>query len=133
MWTDLYSPKSITDLVGNEGMVNSLFEWLKDWDDVHIRGFKKEVPKSRGGWQNEVRVNAKSVLLSGPPGIGKTSACRIICKHLGYEVLEMNASDCRSKLAITNSISTLSNNKSIDYWTMAGKAKQEQNALNPLI
>lgn len=41
MWTDLYSPKRIEDLVGNQGSVNSLFEWLKDWEDVHIRGNKK--------------------------------------------------------------------------------------------
>ena len=41
MWTDHYSPKRIEDLVGNQGSVNSLFEWLKDWEDVHIRGNKK--------------------------------------------------------------------------------------------
>ena len=64
--------------------------------------------------------NAKAALISGPPGIGKTSACRIICKHLGFEVMEMNASDCRSKLAIQSGITTLSTNKSIDYWTVAG-------------
>jgi hypothetical protein len=45
MWTEIYKPKTIRDLVGNQGVVNSLYEWLKDWDDVHIRGFKKEVPK----------------------------------------------------------------------------------------
>ena len=26
MWTDLYKPESIADLVGNEGTVNQLFE-----------------------------------------------------------------------------------------------------------
>ena len=49
-------------------------------------------------------MNAKSVLISGPPGIGKTSSCRIICKNLGYEVHEMNASDCRNKLSIEQGI-----------------------------
>ena len=106
-------PTSLQEFVGQQR--------VKDQVDLLLRAAR------------ERRTPSDHILLSGPPGIGKTSACRIICKHLGYEVLEMNASDCRSKLAITNSISTLSNNKSIDYWTMAGKAKQEQNALNPLI
>lgn len=48
MWTDLYQPKSLTDLVGNEGVVDQLYEWLKDWDDVHIRGNKKPVQFRKG-------------------------------------------------------------------------------------
>lgn len=43
MWTDLYQPKSKEDLVGNEGLVEQLEDWLKDWDDVHIRGNKKTI------------------------------------------------------------------------------------------
>ena len=42
MWTDLYRPLNVDDLVGNEGVVDQLYEWLKDWDDVVIRGNKKE-------------------------------------------------------------------------------------------
>ncbi len=126
MWTDLYKPTRLQDLVGNDGLVNSLFSWLKDWDNVHVRGIKKEVPKfgnfNKGAFSTG-NANSKSVLVSGPPGIGKTSAVRIVCKHLGYEVLEMNASDCRSKTAITSSLTTLSGNKSIDYWTKSGLAK----------
>ena len=41
MWTDLYQPKTREDLLGNEGLVEQLEDWLKDWDDVHIRGNKK--------------------------------------------------------------------------------------------
>jgi len=40
MWTDLYQPRTRGDLVGNEGLVNQLEGWLKDWDDIHIRGNK---------------------------------------------------------------------------------------------
>ena len=99
MWTDLYAPKSVRDLVGNEGIVDQLVEWLKDWDSVNIRGDKKEVKLRRGmTWQDVPKVNAKACLLSGPPGIGKTSAARIVCSQLGYEVLETNASDTRNKL-----------------------------------
>ena len=81
MWTDLYKPKSILDLVGNEGTINQLFEWLRDWDDVHIRGNKKELKVKRfsRNWQDIPRINAKAAMVSGPPGIGKSSACKIIC------------------------------------------------------
>ena len=68
---------------------------------MNIRGNKKEVPFKRGGnWQDAPKVNSKACLLSGPPGIGKTSSARIVCKQLGYEVLETNASDTRNKAAI---------------------------------
>lgn len=80
MWCDKYKPVSPNDLVGNRGSLNALYEWLKDWDDVIIRGNKKQMPKTFGRWQNVPNPNAKSALLSGPPGIGKTSAVRMVCK-----------------------------------------------------
>ena len=43
MWTDRYKPKQFRDLVGNQGVISQLYEWLKDWDDVVIRGHKKAV------------------------------------------------------------------------------------------
>ena len=48
MWTDVYAPQKVADLVGNEGVVDQLYEWLKDWDDVNIRGNKKEMKPRRG-------------------------------------------------------------------------------------
>lgn len=44
MWTDMYQPVEMDDLVGNEGAVDQLLEWLKDWDDVVLKGVKKAVP-----------------------------------------------------------------------------------------
>lgn len=35
--------------------------------------------------------------MSGPPGIGKTTAAHVAAKVNGYELLEFNASDVRSK------------------------------------
>lgn len=139
LWTEIYRPRSINDIVGNQACVQNLFEWLRDWHNVHVLGEKKQVRFNAGrfimglGWQNAPNPNAKAAMLSGPPGIGKTSACRIVCKHLGYELLEMNASDCRNKFAIESSISSLASNQSIDYWTQHGQQRREKNLQNEFI
>lgn len=36
------------------------------------------------------------VLISGPPGLGKTTLAHVVGRHAGYNVVEMNASDDRS-------------------------------------
>lgn len=124
MWTELYAPQRVQDLVGNQGAIDQLFEWLRDWDDVHVRGNKKQVQIRRGqSWADMPRVNSKAVLLSGPPGIGKTSSARIVCRQLGFEVLETNASDTRNKNAINNMLKDLSSNQSLDYFSVAGLRK----------
>lgn len=42
----------------------------------------------------------RAILLSGPPGIGKTTAAHLAAKIEGFEVIEFNASDTRSKKAL---------------------------------
>lgn len=45
-----------------------------------MRGNKKQVSVRRGmSWNDVPNVNARAALISGPPGIGKTSAARIVC------------------------------------------------------
>ena len=39
-------------------------------------------------------LTKKAVLLSGSPGIGKTSSALIVCRELGYEPIEVRLAGC---------------------------------------
>ncbi|KJP87321.1 hypothetical protein AK88_03001 [Plasmodium fragile] len=98
LWVEKYRPKNINELVGNNQNVLKLKNWLASWDDVCIKGLKKQVTKTfRGVFEN---VNARCALLSGPAGIGKTSTAKIVAESSGYNVIEFNASDERNKAAV---------------------------------
>lgn len=97
LWAEKYRPKRFDDLIGNNAVIEKLKTWLKDWHDVVIKGNKK--PVSFHG-QNSENPNARATLLSGPPGIGKTTAAKLVCELMGYVPLEFNASDNRGKNAI---------------------------------
>ncbi|EUD66720.1 replication factor C subunit 1 [Plasmodium inui San Antonio 1] len=98
LWVEKYRPKNLNELVGNNQNVLKLKNWLASWDDVCIKGLKKQVTKTfRGVFEN---VNARCALLSGSAGIGKTTTAKIVAESSGYNVIEFNASDERNKAAV---------------------------------
>jgi replication factor C subunit 1 len=52
LWTTKYAPKSVADIIGNQNFVRDIMVWLQDWDDVILKGQKKETKfnpnKSKG-------------------------------------------------------------------------------------
>lgn len=87
---DKYAPKSITDIIGHKEQINQIGLWLDQWETgVPLERSDKcavatAYPEKRG------------ILVTGPPGIGKTTTIHLIAKHFGYKVRELNASDTRS-------------------------------------
>ncbi|PGG96104.1 hypothetical protein AJ79_09730 [Helicocarpus griseus UAMH5409] len=97
MWTEKYRARRFKDLIGDERTHRSVLRWLKGWDPIVFPGLAKPKPKNFLGNDFEERAHRKVLLLTGPPGLGKTTLAHVCAKQAGYEVLEINASDERSR------------------------------------
>uniref|UniRef100_A0A0A9Z276 Replication factor C subunit 1 n=1 Tax=Lygus hesperus TaxID=30085 RepID=A0A0A9Z276_LYGHE len=52
----------------------------------------------------------KGALLSGPPGIGKTTSVYVVAAQCGFDVVEYNASDFRSRKSLRERVGDIINN-----------------------
>lgn len=114
LWVDKYRPKRYLELLTDEHVNRSLLYWLKLWDkivfdrdttkrDRKIKSFsrfnKKNNFKNKQEEIPELDKNGfptqRLALLSGPPGLGKTTLAHVVARHAGYNVVELNASDDR--------------------------------------
>jgi replication factor C subunit 1 len=124
LWTVKYAPTQLKEICGNKGNVEKLHTWLTDWcvevEDLldspaaftshrskHLKaGFKKPGKDLMG--------HHRAVLISGPPGIGKTTAAHLAAHMASYSVVEMNASDTRSKKLLELGLRSAVDNTSLD-------------------
>ncbi|CDO76341.1 hypothetical protein BN946_scf185011.g5 [Trametes cinnabarina] len=111
LWTARYAPQTLKEICGNKGQVEKLLEWLNSWSTSLQSGFKK--PGKNG--MNVFR----GVLITGPPGIGKTTSAHLCAQLAGFTPIELNASDARSKKLVENSTNIM--NTSLDGWMHGDK------------
>ncbi|THH17585.1 hypothetical protein EW146_g3254 [Bondarzewia mesenterica] len=112
LWTDRYAPRTMKEICGNKGQVEKLQQWLHDWPSSLKSSFKK--PGKNG--MNIFR----GVMITGSPGIGKTTSAHLCAKLEGFTPIELNASDARSKKLVESG--TNITNTSLDGWMAGGKA-----------
>ncbi|GAV85834.1 AAA domain-containing protein/BRCT domain-containing protein [Cephalotus follicularis] len=91
-WTEKYRPKVPNEIIGNQSLVNQLHNWLKSWNEQFLDAGNKGKAKKKNDFAAK-----KAVLLSGTPGIGKTTSAKLVSQMLGLQAIEVNASDSRGK------------------------------------
>ncbi|QUO48912.1 MULTISPECIES: replication factor C large subunit [Halorubrum] len=72
-WTEKYRPSTLSEVRGNDKARDAFAEWARSWDD-----------------------HREAVVLHGSPGVGKTSAAHALANDMGWETVELNASDQRT-------------------------------------
>lgn len=121
LWSVKYRPKNPNELIGNSQVTIKMKKWLYGWNRKYLQ--------SNGTKRNAAQLKAhnshRGVILSGPPGIGKTSAAMLIATALGYEVVEFNASDKRSKASM-NFLSEAVNSRTMRWGGAAGGQQRKK-------
>lgn len=119
LWVDKYRPRSLKTVIGQQGdqsCANKLLRWLQNWHRNHGGVSSKPAVAKFGkfGGGKDDGSAFKAALLSGPPGVGKTTTAVLVCEELGFSYVEMNASCTRSKNSLKEVVAESLNNTSIE-------------------
>ncbi|KAJ3375823.1 hypothetical protein GGF31_003028 [Allomyces arbusculus] len=65
----------------------------------------------------------KLLLLTGPPGLGKTTLASVVARQAGYDLVEINASDDRTQRSVQDRLTNALDAKSLTKGTVSSQPK----------
>ncbi len=90
MLVEKYFPKNFSEIKGQQAVVKSVLAWINTWG-----------------------VEKKALLIYGPPGSGKTTLVKVLSKELGYDLIELNASDKRDQHILNRIVGNAASSKTL--------------------
>lgn len=124
LWTTKYAPTALNQICGNKATVEKLQRWLQKFHKSQKTGFKLAGPDGSGVF--------RAVMLHGPPGIGKTTAAHLVAKLEGFDIVESNASDTRSKKLVEEGLRGVLSTTSLHGY-FAGDGKKVEKSRKKLV
>ncbi|KYC45660.1 MAG: Replication factor C large subunit [Candidatus Methanofastidiosum methylothiophilum] len=90
MLVEKYFPKNFSEIKGQQALVKDILAWINTWGN-----------------------EKKALLIYGPPGSGKTTMVKVLAKELGYDLIELNASDKRDQNALNRIAGNAASSKTL--------------------
>ena len=128
IWTEIYKPVKISELITNTTAVNAMYSWLISYDkmrkEILINSKPQKKPATQTGPNKRTKKNnSKScMLITGGHGVGKSISIEVILKELNYNILHLdinllksgkNINDVVTKLMVSSNILTVMNNDKV--------------------
>jgi len=105
LWVDVYAPKSLYEYIDDNNYIEQALVWLNN--------FRKKVKKT-----------PPILLLTGKPGIGKTTLAHLLFKSLNYDYKEFNASEARSGKEIKEYLEPFNQGNIVEFFEGCEEVKK---------
>lgn len=104
-WCDKYKPQKAAEIVGRVAEVRAVTGWLTHWPGLQGK---------------------KALLLSGPPGSGKTVVAEVVLREVGFSMFYIDATASKGKKELKERVREFTQSQNIShFWGKAAKSTKQ--------
>lgn len=108
LWTEQYKPTTSTELSCGQKTINIISKWISEWHTVRSNALdvlSKRTSKRKS--KTEDTIPPSCMLLTGPTGVGKTTAVKIIIQECGFRLVKLNLNDIKGTKGLESKIKSI--------------------------
>ena len=118
-YADKYKPERFVDLLSDDSVNRQTMSWFCEWkknlrESCVSGSFTISEPINPVVSSTESAAqNRKVLLISGPPGVGKSALIDVCARHCSFSIVESNSSEERGRAAMSKLVSDVCGNRSV--------------------